>query len=219
MYATSNILSRVVRIVCNNSMGTGTVIDYAGSVYLVTARHVLPDDEAKPLSIIHQSRTWNGVCPRLRGVDPRADVSVLRLPDDWSMSDLTIELSTAGVILSSDVMFLGFPYGYTMRVSEKDGWPFIKKATLSAHDNSEDLEVFYLDGINNPGFSGGPVFVSSTQGPPKLFSIVSGYIYKPMPIFAKGEEVPDAFVQMNTGIMITYSIRHALEALSQSGEE
>jgi hypothetical protein len=35
--------------------------------------------------------------------------------------------------------------------------PFVKKAIISAYDVVNGINIWYLDGINNPGFSGGPV--------------------------------------------------------------
>jgi hypothetical protein len=65
--------------------------------------------------------------------------------------------------LGQQVWFLGYPFGDPALMSHfldrKDMLiPFIKRGTMSAIDASRpDAVVLYIDGFNNPGFSGGPI--------------------------------------------------------------
>ena len=58
-----------------------------------------------------------------------------------------------------DVYFLGFPYGLHGDMSALSNdlpFPFVKKGIISLFHN-DGVNRIYLDGHNNPGFSGGPV--------------------------------------------------------------
>ena len=215
MLATVNIYERVVRIsLRSGSTGTGTVLEHGSGVYVVTARHVLPSDPAEPVTFGNRFRSWTGNVQPLAGVNPEADVAIFRVPDEWAMPQLPIELTSNGVVFSQDALFFGFPYAYSFRLNQGDGVPFVKKATLSALDarQSDRLSLFYLDGINNPGFSGGPVVIPNVQGPPKLFAVISGFKSEWLPLYVQGRPSADV-VQSNTGIIVAYDIRHALDVL------
>jgi hypothetical protein len=218
MYATANIYERVVRITLQDGKtGTGTVIERAGKAFVVTARHVLPENPAEQFTFGNRFRSWTGTSPPLPGTNADADVAAFQVPDDWAMPHLPIELTSEGIIFSQDALFFGFPYAYSFRLNQKDGIPFVKKATISAIDArpSDRLSLFYLDGINNPGFSGGPVVVAELKKTPKLFAIVSEFKAEHVPLYIDGAPTPHT-VETNTGIMVAYDIHHALEALPSS---
>ena len=72
--------------------------------------------------------------------------------------------------------------------------PYVKHCTVSAFSLGEagDKKIWVLDGINNPGFSGGPVMFAT--GPQqKIFAVVSGYILEPTDVIvsAPNKPVPD----------------------------
>ena len=83
-----------------------------------------------------------------------------------------LSTSDAGIIFGQDVCFLGFPYCLHTELGEVNRnfpLPFIKKSTFSASDDK--WNVLYLDGDNNPGFSGGPVVFLQQQKPSKKSSV------------------------------------------------
>lgn len=78
---------------------------------------------------------------------------------------------------------------------------------------NQGINVFYLDGHNNPGFSGGPtVFTESDKNQYKVAAVVHGYSSTEEPIFQAGKETPMRWIS-NTGIVIDYDIRYAVEAI------
>ena len=101
------------------------------------------------------------------------DISVLTANIQLS-APLPLELANS-IILGQDVYFLGFPYsiGSDTGINRDYLIPFVKKGILSAMDSKS--HIFYLDGHNNPGFSGGPVvcFGDYTPKSMRLLGVIS----------------------------------------------
>jgi hypothetical protein len=82
--------------------------------------------------------------------------------------------------------FLGYALDGGWRVSLKEGtfwWPFIKHCTVLGID--ADSKMWILDGINNPGFSGGPVILG-TGDALKFVGVISGYYLEPTEVIRGG---------------------------------
>jgi hypothetical protein len=94
--------------------------------------------------------------------------------------------------------------------------PFIKRGTMSAIDgtNSEAI-VLYVDGFNNPGFSGGPIiFWSFVKHTYQIIGVVRGYREDRAKVLVNGQHVDTQFL-VNSGILIGYSINHAIQAIER----
>lgn len=76
---------------------------------------------------------------------------------------------------------------------------------------SEDKPtIIFLDGHNNKGFSGGPVlFKEHGHGELKVAAVISGYRFANEPVFNGDQELPITY-RYNTGIIISYGIKHAV---------
>jgi hypothetical protein len=143
--------------------------------------------------------------------------------------------------MGGDCEFLGFPYGGGWR-TEVDGtsyWlPFVKHCTLSnlgvgnrgeskdARITVGDKKVWILDGINNHGFSGGPVIVN-TFGAQRIMAVVSGYITDPEdvidssrtrrhPTSQTAPSHPKQRVDANSGFIVAFDIIYAIEAINKN---
>ena len=70
------------------------------------------------------------------------------------------------MIYGQEVFFAGFPFGenlFTTSTQTVNGlfpMPFVKKGIISAEATENGATILYLDGHNNPGFSGGPICLS-----------------------------------------------------------
>ena len=111
---------------------------------------------------------------------------------------------------------MGFPYGLATEAGQmNDGFPipFVKKGILSAM-TLED-HIIFLDGHNNPGFSGGPVVYQTpgdTRNEMRVGGVISGYIGAPEPVYdAQGKPILN--YQANTGIVKAYSISCATDLI------
>jgi len=94
-----------------------------------------------------------------------------------------VNLNADGLAYSQEVYFLGFPFVITMPSvtnvnNANDGFPFplVKKACVSALHTEEEPSLMLLDGINNKGFSGGPVcFYNINTNNLEICGVISGY--------------------------------------------
>ena len=172
---TAEVFNRVLRV-RGISEGTGVLIDIDGHQYLVTAAHVLGTEETSALSIFHHNQ-WNSYKISVLGLDAVYDVAVLRLPILLDRRNLTLPVDSGGIAWGQTVFFLGYPFGeYGIAEVFGEGklpMPFVKRACLSMYGTLDRPQTIILDGINNVGFSGGPI-VFQEKGKPKLAGIVTG---------------------------------------------
>jgi hypothetical protein len=129
-------------------------------------------------------------------------------------------------LLGQDVFFLGFPYGLRMPstgLNRGFDFPLVKKATISSLCGSPgEPQYMLLDGINNPGFSGGPVvsppgglsLPQITSGEMKLeyLGVISSYRFEWESAYERNQKTSLA-VKTNTGIIIAYDIKHAFDII------
>lgn len=95
--------------------------------------------------------------------------------------------------------------------------PFVKKAILSTMSRTADgIERLFLDGHNNPGFSGGPVvWAEAGRNAYKVAGVISGYREENEPVYVGGEPTAMAY-RYNTGIIIAYGIEHATHLIEHN---
>lgn len=198
---------RTVRLDVPSSHGTGFTITRHGRQWLVTARHVVVDVDVSDITV-----TWRGE-PRAANLAPvprvsAADVAVFALGSELT-PDLTLYPTTDGAVYTQDVYFLGYPYGLGLQAGGVM-LPFVKKAIISASmETADGVQVWLLDGINNPGFSGGPVvFKRGNTIDWCVGCVVSGYQFEDTAVKGGVGMVP-----VNTGIIYAYDIRYATEAI------
>ncbi len=233
---TSNVIQRTFQLRTSCATFTGFTIDVSGRQYLCTAKHCLLSDASSEnfqhIEVFHNEK-WKPLKVRLVGFGSEdTDVCVLTSEQRLSPSH-PLEPTTAGIAYGQDVYFLGFPYEMRFVVKVNNGFPvpFVKQATLSALSSPyEKQRILYLDGHNNPGFSGGPVVFRKSGDLQSGFcvaSVISGYREDKKYIVAgdkrgvmsidigDGKRKP-LEVYLNTGIIISYDIYHAIDAIKKN---
>ncbi|MEW6777683.1 MAG: serine protease [Bdellovibrionota bacterium] len=229
-----NILQRVLPIRYKNGEGTAFVIEIESQEvrrqYLITAKHILANSIEKEAKVdIYINDTWTHLSMKLiRCASDEIDIIVLA-PGQQLISGFPVKLGTDGMILSEDIYFLGFPFGLSSelntKVSEKLGnapIAFIKKGVLSASKSptkTSPAHILYLDAHNNPGFSGGPVVIKRDAQPdPQIIGVISGYRPETHPVIANinGQAQKIADTLSNSGVVVAYSIQHAIEAINKN---
>jgi len=218
--------------------GRGSIfsVDVDEREYWITARHVLTGVESGPpygsitdkplgLRILNADASssrlqWFPVSfTVIDAENENVDIAVLAAPTpllDNPLRSLTAD--STGAVFGGDCEFLGFAYGGGWRAPIQGGrmlWlPFVKHCTISAHATDEGMWV--LDGINNKGFSGGPV-VFGTGQEQKIMGVISGYRLEPAEVIystpASAPLPPKATVEVNSGFIIAYDIGHAIKAI------
>lgn len=217
----AQILRRVVRLEFGvNGVATGfSVESLKGNQFLVTARHVVEDASGSPLKASIEGREATIKAEALSGIPAEVDIAVMPLEIKFT-ADLDISTSSDGLIWSQEVYFLGYPHGLQTLIDHapEQAFAFVKQGILSALQTEGDVKAWFVDGHNNPGFSGGPLcFEHSKTKKWGVFAVVSGYW--PEPLQMKGnissdqlDEVVDRLVA-NSGIVIGYDISYAVEAI------
>jgi len=211
---TSNAIRRTFHIKVGEQTATCFLIDIDDQQYLVTAKHIVSGFTHEGTISIAHDRQWKNLPTKLVGHAPgEADISVLALPYRIAGADLSLPPDAKGLTVGQEVYFLGYPFGLFGEMGKENNnypLPFVKRGVVSCFEhNNHDLHRVFLDGHNNPGFSGGPVVFQ----PPgatnfQVAAVISGYRYENLPVF-HGEEALPLITRHNTGIVFTYGIGYA----------
>jgi len=237
--ATSNILFRVVMVRSHFDQGSMFSIDVDQREYWITAKHILTGALHPPygslttktvtLSILDPSSKEERWLPeKFSVIDPGNDVDIVVLaPPRPILTDPlpSLPATSEGEQLGGDCEFLGFPFGEVWQAKFNSGesyrMPFIKHCTASGLITIP-LRFWVLDGINNAGFSGGPV-VFLTGPAQKIMAVISGYQTEPSAVMPakkpKGSArpaLPKEIVNVNSGFIIAFDISYAVEAIKKN---
>lgn len=217
------ILSQVYFIKAGANTGTCFAVSIEDNDYLVTAKHLFSDtliNKSKVnVSIFKDDRWINFDVVYLCHQNSNIDIAVLDLKsNDLKGNDFLI--GGDEYYLSQDCFFLGFPFGMKMEDNKavmNRGFPlpFVKKGIISGFMVEPNIMTqIFLDGHNNPGFSGGPVVIVNNaevdERKIKIIGVVSAYlndskvIRTPMGDFINNE---------NSGIVLSYGFIHVNEII------
>jgi hypothetical protein len=181
-------------------------------------------------------------------IDPGKDIDILILvPSHVLLSglsnDFTLGANAEGVGIGGECEFLGFPYGGGWKApmqdkehADKANWvwlPYVKRCTVSAQIQGNGSKFWVLDGINNHGFSGGPVLYGAGKKQ-EVFAVISGYHEEPLEVLPapnsgekqtnsippspklpgkESKEPKREIVNANSGFIIAFDIEPAIKAI------
>ena len=223
---TSNVLYRVLRIRSSSGTGSAFTIEVDGKQYLITARHVLKGFGAAGSIDLWIDGRWTRAAARALYPSKEAvDIAALDLGRPVTIN-YPLEPSSGGLTLGQQVYFLGFPYGLAFGSAPAPPYfgdiPVLQSGIIAALDTRDpEANVLYLDGQNNPGFSGGPiVFWHAESGQFRVAGVIGGYRNEALPVL-KSRDLPNAdahayndlYTRANSGIVLGYDIRHIVEAI------
>ncbi len=231
---TSNVIYRVLKIRTPTATGSAFTIEVDGRQYLITARHLLAGFGSEGDIDLWIEGRWS----RLRGraiypASGAVDAAALDLGRPVTVT-FPLEPSAGGLTLGQQVYFLGYPYGLGTAGASAPippGFgeiPFLKSGIVSALDDRDpEANLLYLDGQNNPGFSGGPiVFWHAESRRFRVAGVVRGYRNEALPVLKrKNLDDPtapahnDLYTRANSGIVIGSDIRHVVEAIRRAARE
>ena len=252
----TNVFRRVlmIRQVGSDFHGTAFTLDVQGRQYIITAKHVVASLKSDDTLEINKGEQWSSVKVKVLRCDDPIDIAVLVPPAQLTVN-FPLEPTTDKVFYGQDTYFVGFPYGISTdgrNVNAPYPCAFIKKGIFSATKGifsatapeSVAIEIF-LDGHNNPGFSGGPiVYRDLNQHKPvfHLAGVISGFLPEFIPTVVRevvklgqdlSKEEPwriqrgrdgqiyklkdtEQRALLNTGIIKGYHIKHAVELISKN---
>lgn len=245
---TNNVWFRTFMVKSDKETGTIFSIDVDDREYWITAKHIITGAKHPPfgtvaaktatLSILPQSESnkdWNPISFKV--IDPGKDVDIIVLaPETSLLGKNTIQsakVSSAGTMLGGECEFAGFPFGSGWTAKFEKGemvrMPFVKHCTVSGQITLPQV-VWILDGINNEGFSGGPVVVQT--GPQQhIIGVISGFRREPIEVVplseitspqsgstndSSAQSHPKEAALANTGFFFAYDIECAIEAIKKN---
>lgn len=214
---TRDILTIVLRLRRGNEEATGFAIEVDGSQYIVTARHLFNAPQSPTLIDVFRHDSWvTYPVSFIHVATSTVDIAVLKI-NGQIFTTHPNTLGVAGAKLSQRVFFVGFPFGLSIDgLVLNNGFPLplVKHGIIASMPQGDG--PFFVDGINNPGFSGGPVVLDDGNlSRPTIIGVVSGYRWAQEPVFHEGRQSPDLSVQSNTGLLVAFSVDHAVRAIKK----
>lgn len=198
--------------------GTAFTIQESDREYLITAKHLLPPDDEQFELKLYRDQKWvtlpTIVVGRGRG---EVDIAVLELPLRLTSAGFNVTPTMDGITLGHDVFFLGFPYKMWGNIGSFMGGlpcPFAKKGTLSLLATGTP-HTLYVDAINNEGFSGGPLFFypQGNNLDLRIAGVVSKFKVEYESVLDESGEPTKMRVPYNTGFLVAYGIKHAVDII------
>lgn len=218
---TANILQRVFLAKYHELAGTVFTIEVDSRQYIIGAEHVFKGIAEKDSIQIFHDKTWKNLAIEKVGNMKKGVDVIVFAPEIQISPTYEISATTKGIIIGQDVYFLGFPFGITNNVEQLNNYfplPFIKKGILSTWVGigKEATKILYIDGINNEGFSGGPiVFYDQNSKTLKIAGVISGYMNQYDKVLLDGTVTPLQTVS-NSGLLLGYAIDHVIDAINKN---
>jgi hypothetical protein len=189
--------------------GTCFLVYYKSKQYLATVRHlfrkkVKSGDKIEFKLLVDKVMTSFNSKVYFHEND---DVDIAIIPmDNWKSEFSTCDIMPEKITLGQECLFLGFPYGTMATSGPKYFFPLVKKAIISGLD--PERGIIYFDGMNNKGFSGGPILTYfNDKHQPYILAIVSSYI--------PDEKSKDGSINTNSGIMQGYKARFIFSIINK----
>ncbi len=219
MAITTNVITRTFRIKYGVQTGTCFTIDIDERQYIVTAKHIVADINPNDnIQILHEGK-WKELTTNIVWI-PNSDEDIAILAPEIRISPPFLLIpSMERMYLGQDLYFCGFPFGLNTEVGTLNRdfpVPFIKKGIVSAVETRENCSArIYIDGHNNPGFSGGPViFTDPKTNELKVAGVISGYYPNYEPVLKNNNRTELMSIQ-NTGIVIAYALGRAVTYIEE----
>ena len=210
----TEIAYRTFHISYADGEGTAFSFDRNNKQYLITAKHVIKDFPVFDNIEIFHDGYWKSVGAKLVG-HSSVDVSVLALDVLVTNPGYILEPAIGGWFIGQEAFFVGFPLGLTAPgVESLFPTPLLKRATISGIAGSESSSAYYLDALNNKGFSGAPVYLKvPAEDKFKVALIVASYTATVEPVYDKDGNETEYVTWQNSGIMAAFNIKHAIEII------
>ncbi len=193
-------------------IGTGTCFLYGKEegCFFVTTKHLIAG--VKVGDDIFMSHTTGWIPQKVLAIFVHpSGYDVAAIVTDKEVSGKADYDSTFTVMPGQPLKFLGFPHGLNSNYPSESNYstPLVRTAHFRGIIDLEGLQITILDGFNNPGYSGGPVYCCGDDGLPKLFGIISGYRYETeahSSVYKKNDQgdyepTQDYIVRSNSGMI------------------
>jgi hypothetical protein len=243
---TLELMNNVTNIESRYGKGAAFAVGVEGREYWITAKHMVNGKKHPPYGVAGVTSVVLKLQNRVTGSWTRVNFKVLETGKDIdivvlvatnplvktigdlapAMAHAPLNLpraSSVGIQLGQHCGFVGYPFpAWPATVQNgKFLFPYAKSCVLAAEDEAHSL--WWLDGHNNPGFSGGPVYFGN--GPDlKIAAVVSGYQPEGAEVTRLSESPSDHHIteeetnylaHVNSGFFLAYDITKALLAIQR----
>ena len=247
---TLELVNNVTRVASDRKSGAIFSIEVDGREYWLTVKHIVNSKDRPPygfagvasITLHLQNRVSSSWIPvAFKVLDPGENIDIVVLAADHSLLQELGDLAplvktdhlakpvanTDGILVGNTCGFLGYPFDAwraTFANSKSFLFPYAKGCTLAGKNEAEGY--WWLDGFDNHGFSGGPVYFGT--GPAlKIIGVISGYVSeradvthltkttptRPGEQSEVHEEPTDYKAQVNSGFFHAYDITKALTVI------
>ena len=245
---TNDILFRTLMIKSKTEAGTMFSVEVDDREYWLTAKHILTGRKTWPagewtektasLDVLDPKGpaiSWNP--SDFSVIDPGKDIDIVVLVPKNKIKNVveirSLKISSGSFGMGQECSFLGFPFANTWTATFSDStqikMPFIKHCYISGIIQ-QPATILVLDGINNFGFSGGPVLFHT--GPEQVvLAVISGVQNEQGEVHSI--EVPNTpttgqapntnptkkkkdVVDLNTGIIFAFGASVAVDAIKKN---
>jgi len=224
---TDGMIHSTFKIKSATQLGTAVYVYFKNQHWIFTAKHLFGLSSPIAIDVLY-GNSWNKVTVLEYKSSPIQDVAVLRCNITGFREGNAFPLAES-MGIGQDLCFLGYPLGLhyeSETMFTERPIPLYKKGCLSGMLGSGDKLQWVIDGMNNKGFSGGPVFSLPVNRKPEdisLIGIVAGYIngesnlYTKDPAINNGKEIMSntQYVKENPGIMLAVPIKSCLELITK----
>jgi hypothetical protein len=214
---TRGLLEHVYHLTTDTLQGTCFLIEYKNQEYLVTAAHLFKRKikaKSEVKITIDNGTPMSLTAELLKHSDSTVDVAVLRIPISIKKSE--VYAIDGGVIIGQQVYFLGYPSFSGLQfatVGKLGTFPLVKGGIFSGGIQVNGYLLEFIDGHNNPGFSGGPVvFYNYENKTNNICCIISGYYNETKNLLIEGKASGYLFPE-NSGIIKSYPASLALRII------
>lgn len=215
--------------------GIGTAFAYKSGdrTHFLTAQHVLGGSVAGGYVFFKTPRDWErfeltGTTSHPDGYDAATfGVAGIQVAVDHQFS----HPDDPKLALGQEVKFTGFPHGLENTAASPTGYstPLVRTAFFSGviTEPANGRSMLILDGLNNPGYSGGPIWAPGTDSAnPSLLGLISGYRIEERGKSLVYEQVPGdierpingMFVKPNSGMIHAIAYADLKELIATSND-
>lgn len=219
---TMNVLERIIFIKYNDNCGTGFTVEVNNKQYIITAKHVVEGIKQNDSIFFFQDNQWKKIeVKNIKFKNPKVDVIAL-VPSIQLTPVTNVEFTSMDIVLGQDVYFLGFPFGLKTEVGSLNNnfpMPFIKKGICSSIDNKNpEINIIWIDGYCNPGFSGGPIiFRDIFTENFKIAGVLIGHLLEPIDVMDEKDKT-ELYVEINSGLIYSIGIDSIIKLIKENQE-
>lgn len=217
----SGHINRCFQIRYTENYATTFLHSFDGKVAFVTVAHAVRGAHPGDNFWLGKAKGWTTFQVEYIEFDDVHDIAIFTIKG-FSVSNSWQEPEVA-MMLAHPLIYLGFPhrlYGDYPGQSEFVT-PLAKTAHFSGNTTIRDADLMILDGLNNPGFSGAPIFhkqCGKDKPDVSLVGMIHGFRYEQEElgrVFRRTgpdgktiEPTDDLLVRLNSGIILASHRRH-----------